>query len=317
MFMKRIPYFLLMICLCAVMTTGCGGPSDASEEEERLRVCASFSTIADFCQKIGGEQIHLTTMIPSGTEAHDWEPSPGDIVRLGEADVLVINGAGLEQWTDTVLSSLNKPELVVVDTSAEIPALLGTHSHDHEGEEDHDDDAKADGIDPHTWLSPVNVKAQLQAICDALVKADPDNAGTYTKNLTHWQAEMDALDQEYQDALGGLAHKDIVVTHQAYGHLCHAYGLTQHGIEGISAESDPDPKRMAEIIQLVQEKRVRAIFYDPAHGDRVARVVADATGTEMKALYPLEGFTAQQQADGEDYVSVMRKNLQALREALS
>ena len=259
----------------------------------------------DFAQKIGGDKVTVTNMVPAGTEPHDWEPSTTDITNLEDADVFIYSGAGMEHWVDSVLGSLTNQDLDVVQASDGITLR--------EGYEDEDGDV---GADPHVWLAPANAKIEMKNITDVLCSADPANAEYYRQNYEQWALECDRLDTEFTEALSALPNKNIVVSHEAFGYLCDAYGLNQVGIEGIEADSEPDPARMAEIEDFVKANNVKVIFSEELVSPKVAQTIADATGAQMQELNPLEGLTDDQIADGQDYFTVMRQNLEELKNAL-
>ena len=211
--------------------------------------------------------------------------------------------------------------------------------HDHADEEDaavsnaaaHEDDAAdhtvvaaPDGhdahehgeYDPHVWLDPMNAKQEMQNICEAFSEADPEHRADYQANYEKWAKQLDELDKTYQTTLENLSERNIVVAHEAYGYLCRRYNLTQVSIEGMSPDSEPDPGRMADIIDFVRANNVRAIFFEELSGSRTAETVAAETGVKLLTLSPLEGLSDRQEETGGDYFSVMEENLQQLTEAL-
>jgi len=181
----------------------------------------------DFANKIGGDRINLVNIMPAGTEPHHWEPSPKDILEIEKADVFIYNGAGMEPWKN-------------------IELLRGGHYHDEENAEEESDGHDDLAYDPHVWLSPKNAKKQMEAIKDAFVKADPENKEYYEKNFEDNVKKLDDLDREYREELAKYTKKDIVVGHQAYGY-----------IEGLNAESEPTPARMAEIVKFIKENDIK------------------------------------------------------------
>ncbi len=310
---------LIALLLAAALFTACGAPDVQSRaEDNKLSVYASFYTMYDFAKKIGGEKADIFVMVPDGTEPHDWEPAASDIAGLEHADVFVYNGAGMEHWAEDILASLNNDALVVVEASKGI-ALREGHGHEDEGEEAHAEEEAGEeehDFDPHVWLDPNNAKLELAAIKDAFIKADAANTSYYEANYEKWAAEFDALDKAFRDTLSGVSHQEIIVAHEAYGYLCAAYGLTQIGIEGLSPDSEPDPKRMAEIIELAREKNVTTIFFEEMLSPDVANAIAEETGANTAVLSPVEGLTDSERGAGDDYLSVMYKNLEALKAAL-
>ena len=307
-----------LVCACTLslsLLTGCGTqPADTATDDGRLRVLTSFYPMYDFACKIGGDCIDVTNMVPSGTEPHDWEPSTNDLKNLEKADVFIYNGADMEPWADDLLVS-RSDTLHVVEASenVELRTTDGEHehAHEHEGAGHHHGD-----FDPHVWLDPENAKIEMEAIRDALCAADPENSTVFQSNYEKYAAELDALDAEFREKLAPLPNRPIVVAHEAFGYLCDAYGLTQVGIEGLSPDSEPDPGRMAEVIDFVREHSISTIFFEELVSPKVAEAIASETGAQAKMLSPLEGLSDEQAAAGADYFSVMHDNLAALMEAL-
>lgn len=273
-----------------------------------LSVCASFYPMYDFASKVAGNRATVTCLVPAGTEPHDWEPSTTDVRTISTCDMLVYNGAGMEHWIGDVSNGLagEKPVLVCASDGIELRELP-------EGKGDEDEA----GTDPHVWLSPVSAKHQLGTIRDALVSLDPAGRQEYDVNYERWAAEFEKLDSEFSDGLSNLSNRTLVVSHEAFGYLCDAYGLTQKPIAGIDAEGEPNAQQMAEIASFVRENNVRTIFTEELVSPKVAEAIASETGATVEELNPLEGLSDEELANGEDYFSVMRKNLAALREALA
>lgn len=308
-----------LVCACTLslsLLTGCGTqPADTAAGDGRLRVLTSFYPMYDFACKIGGDCIDVTNMVPSGTEPHDWEPSTNDLKNLEKADVFIYNGADMEPWADDLLVSRSDTlRMVEASENVELRTTDGEHEHAHEHE---DADHHHGDFDPHVWLDPENAKIEMEAIRDALCAADPENSTVFQSNYEKYAAELDALDAEFREKLAPLPNRTIVVAHEAFGYLCDAYGLTQVGIEGLSPDSEPDPGRMAEVIDFVREHSISTIFFEELVSPKVAEAIASETGAQAKMLSPLEGLSDEQAAAGADYFSVMHDNLAALMEALN
>jgi len=320
--MKKIIAILTLICLSFGLSAACAfsamtqenissDRTDASSESDGLVVYASFYTMKDFASKIGGERIILNSFMPIGADPHGWEPTPALISGLENADVFIYNGAGMEHWVDKVLDTIRNQSLIIVETTAGIHLLEGSCDN-HSSQAHHLHDA-----DPHVWLNPMNAKHQMQVIRDAFVQADPGNSDYYNNNYEKYAAELIKLDEEFHEALSGLQNRHIVVAHEAFGYLCDAYGLIQLGIAGLEANVEPSPSRMARIVDFVRENDISVIFFEASASSRVADAVARETGARTAVLSPIEGLTDAQIAAGDDYFSVMRQNLQVLKEELS
>lgn len=300
--LKRAFQQLGILSLCVFLLAACssGAGNAVQPVEGKQMIFTSIYPLYNFTQEIAGDKAQVVNLVPSGIEPHDWEPSTSDIANLEKADMLIYNGAGMEHWVDQVLASIENKNLVTVEAAGDV-SLLGGETGD---------------MDPHVWLSVKNAKRQAQTIKEALVEADPENAAAYEENYTNFASKLDALDAEYQEGLGELTNRTMIVSHEAFGYLCADYNLTQMGIEGLAGESEPDPARMAEIIRYAKENGVKTIFYEELSSPKAAETIAKEIGGQTAPLNPLEGLTQEQQASGEDYISVMRKNLQTLKQAL-
>lgn len=276
----------------------------------KLEVYTSFYPLYDFALKVGGDKVKITNLVPAGTEPHDWEPATTDILSLEKGDILIYNGAGMEHWIDQVTSSLENKNLVLVEASDGLTLLEG-------GEEGEEQEAgEGSGYDPHVWLSIKNAEKEMENIKNAFVKADPDNADYYEENYKKYAGQFDDLDKKFSSELAAYENKDIIVAHKAFAYLCADYGLNQVAIEGLAADSEPDAKRMAEIIDFAKEKNIKTIFFEELVSPKVAETIASEIGASTDVLNPLEGLTQEEINAGGDYISVMEKNLEALLKAL-
>jgi len=341
--MKKIGSMIAMLAAIGALMTGCGqkttGAIQQEGNEELLQVYTSFYPLYDFAKKVGGDKVNVVNLVPTGVEPHDYEPSARNVASLEEADVFVYNGAGLETWVDKVLATLETEDLLVVEATQNIDLLTGhVHSHeeaDHDHEEahdeadhnheeaheeaDHDHEAHHDhegGTDPHVWTSIRNAKVEMENIKNAFVEADPENKAYYEANYERYAKEFDALDQQFTVTLSQFENRDIIVAHEAFAYLCQDYELNQVGIEGINADSEPNPERMAEIIEFAKTKEIKVIFFEELVSPKVAEAIAKEIGAQTMVLNPIEGLTEEQLDAGEDYLSVMAQNLEALKVAL-
>lgn len=324
---KKIVFLLAGI----ILLSGCskaGEVKNSTEEskgENKLKVYASVYPIYDFTKKIAGDKVDVEMIMPQGTEPHGWEPDSNAIKNLENADMFIYNGAGLESWTDKVLSSLSNKDLKAVEASEGVDLIKSTHTHDHEDEdhdhdhehEDHDHEGHHHGpMDPHVWISPKNAKIEMENIKNALVELDKDNADYYESNYKKYAKMLDELDAKYSESLGSLPNKEIVVSHEAYGYLCKDYSLTQIGVKGVNAETEPDAKKMAEIISYIKENNITTIFTEELIDPKVSNIIASETGCQVKVLSPIEGLSQEQVDNKADYFSIMEENLENLVGAL-
>ena len=334
--MKRFWSKALTVALITTMGlsvfSACGTTEKSESnntEEKKLQVYTSFYPMYDFTSKIAGDKVDVINLVPSGMEPHDWEPSTEDIANLEKADMLIYNGAGMEHWVEDVTKSLSNKDIVLVEASEGLDLMEGHHHHDDEGEETHDHESEEahehegedateheHSLDPHVWTSIKNAKKEMENIKNALVKADAANAEYYEANFKMYSEKFDELDKKYETEIAKLPNKNIVVSHEAFGYLCKEYGLTQVGIEGLSPDSEPNPKRMAEIVEFVKENNVKVIFFEELVSPKVAESIAKETGATTDVLNPIEGLTEEQLKEGNDYISIMEQNLNSIVKAL-
>lgn len=274
---------------------------DSTDTDKPVVYTTTFS-IYDFTKRIAGDRVDVKNLFEGVTDAHHWEPSPADIVNLNEADALFINGAGFEMWLEDMMANLDDG-IEFIDTSEGVDLLASDHDHDH-GE-----------FDPHYWISPEDVKKQAENIYKGLVALDPEGEASFKENYEAVEAELDKLDDEYEEGLREFEGKAIVVPHKAFTYLADEYDLVQIPIEGLLADGDPNPQRMAEIVDLANEQGIQSVFYDPYGSDKTAGQIANEIGAELAPLYTLESISAEDEANGEDYFSLMRKNLESIKES--
>lgn len=299
--MKRIVKIISVVVAMLIGCTACAGngETDAAKDSKKVKVMTSFYTMYDFAEKIGGDKVTITNMVPAGTEPHDWEPSAVDIRKMEDADVFIYNGAGMEHWAEDILKTLDNKKLITVEASKGVNLIKEEKEND-----------------PHVWLDPENAKIEMKNIKDALIQADEKNTEYYTQNYEAYEKKLDELNQEFEETLSQLENKDIIVAHEAFGYLCKAYGLNQVAIEGLMPDSEPDPAKMEEIIQFAKKKKINTIFFEELVSPKVAKTIAKEIGAKTEVLNPLEGLSDEQIESGEDYFSVMRTNLQQIKDAL-
>lgn len=303
--------------LCVLLLAGCVRQKERETktpvDNGKLSVVTSFYPMYDFAKKIAGTNAEITVMVPAGTEVHDWEPSVSDLARLEQADLFIYSGAGMEPWAEDILESLENPKLIAVEASQGVSLMNEEERQEENQEEEHHHHGS---YDPHVWLDPQNAKIEMKNIMEAFISADPENQTYYEENYQNYAEKLDELDRKFEETFAGIENKHIVVAHEAFGYLCRAYGLEQVGIEGLSADSEPVPSRMVEIIEFIRKNNVKCIFFETLSTSKVVDTIAAETGVKTEVLNPFEGVEQEDQEKGMDYFSVMEQNRHVLEEAL-
>ena len=300
--MSRSTRLAIGLLAVALLLSGCGSTSSSTGDGES--VVASFYPLAEAASRVGGDLVSVQNLTPPGVEPHDLELAPDDIEAISNADVIVYLGGGFQPAVEDALAEAE--DAVTVDALNAVATNAAPAS---EAEE-------VLTVDPHVWLDPARYEEIVRAVADALAKADPANESTYAANAQAYFAQIAALDEELRAGLSDCARTTIVTSHEAFGYLAGAYGLTQVGILGLSPEAEPDPRRLAELRDLVERERVTTIFAEELVSPKVAETLANEAGVEVAVLNPIESLTDAQEKAGEDYLSLMRENLDTLRKAL-
>jgi zinc transport system substrate-binding protein len=301
--MMRFSRAALAGALIASLLAACGASGSAAGVD-RVSVVASFYPLAEAASRVGGNLVSVENLTPPGVEPHDLELAPDDIETIATADMIVYLGGGFQPAVEDALAEAE--HAVAVDALAAVATNAPPASEADEGLT----------VDPHVWLDPARFEEIVRAVADALAKADPANEATYSANADAYIAEIAALDEESRTGLSDCERTTIVTSHEAFGYLADAYGLTQVGILGLSPEAEPDPRRLAELRDLVEREGVTTIFAEELVSPKVAETLASEAGVRVAVLNPIESLTDAQEKAGEDYLSLMRENLDTLRKAL-
>lgn len=299
--------FVSIALLAASVLVGaaCGSSSDVQDDED-LVVVASFYPLAEAAQRVGGDLVAVENLTPPGVEPHDLELAPDDLEAIVTADVVLYIGGGFQP---AIEEGVADAEGIVLDALD----VAGSLRSPPPGEQE---DGEALPADPHVWLDPDRYRGIVEAVGETLARAQPSRAATFRSGAEAFGSELSALDRELADGLATCRSRTIVVNHAAFGYLAEAYDLEQLSISGISPEAEVDPQRLAELSSLVEREGVTTIFTEELASPEVAETLAREAGVETAVLNPLEGLTPEQLDAGEDYRSVMRENLNALRSGL-
>ena len=315
--MKRILAVITLI-FTIVLLAGCQNQEKASQSEnQKVQVMATFYPMYAFSKAVVGETGEVKLMIPAGTEPHDYEPSARDIAKLNEAGLVVYNSSHFETWMADVKQNIDAKHTQLVEASTGIQLLSGEEEHEHHDDEADEHNHDHGDVNPHAWLDPVLAQKEVSNIQKALSKRYPKYQATFEKNAQAYIKKLQALDQQYREAAQKATNKTFVVQHDAFVYLAKRYGLEQVAVTGLSPEEEPTPSRLAELKKYIQKEQIHTIYFEENASAKVAKTLAKETGVRLLVLNPLESLTKDQLADGEDYLSVMQANLQALQQTLN
>ena len=314
---------------------------NSDQAVESPTIYSSFYPIYNLTKQIAGDKFDVKSFTNLKTESHGWEPSAKDIAELSDSQVMFINGAGMEEWEDSLEDS---SDIELVNTTENVELIKGSHDHEHEDEdhdhehededhdheheeeneemnEDHDheneeENEQADDhehedqeeehhhhgeFDPHTWLSPKNGIAQAKVIADKLSEIDPANKDYYMDNYKEIEDELNAMIDEYTDKFASVDNKNFLVSHQAFGYLARDFGLTQNALTRLTSTEDADAKTLKDAVDKANELGINTIFYEMGGSDKSAKTIADEIGAKTVPLNTLEYATDEELNDDTTY----------------
>jgi len=297
---------MLRITLAAVAATltltlaACGGSTSTSGEADGPTVVVTTTQVGDFTRSVAGDRATVVQILDPNTDAHDFEPSSDDAKAVASADLVIVNGIGLDGWMTDLHRSSGSNATIVVATEGIMPRA--------------GDDGSPDG-DPHVWMDPRHARTMVNRIADALAEADPDDADAYRAAAAEYEGRIAALDTELEKLVSSVPadRRRIVTDHDAFGYLTEHYRIRSIGtiIPSISTGAEPNAKDMTALAQTVRREGVRVIFPEAALDPALARSLAtDAGATVGPELYA----DSLGPADGPagTYLDMMRHNVSAM-----
>lgn len=302
--LKKIVLFIGMLSMLLTLS-GCKSISNnntTANDNGKLNVVVSFNAMKEFVSAIGKDKVNITTMIPNGTEPHEFDPKIKDFETLSSAKVFVYNGLGMEKWADKAVQSVGNKDLIAVDASKGADAIKNSDP----------SSVKQNGeYDPHLWLSLKGAELESNNIKDALVKADPKNKDYYEKNYTDFKNELESLYNDYKSKLDPLPNKSFVTGHAAFAYLCRDFHLKQNSVEDVFAEGEPSSQQMEKLINYCKENNIKTIFVEDMVSPKVSNTLAKEVGAKAEKIY-----TVESKEDNKDYIQSMRANLDEIYNSL-
>ncbi|MGY4476940.1 metal ABC transporter substrate-binding protein [Bradyrhizobium sp. USDA 3364] len=275
---------------------------------KKLDVVATFSILGDLVKNIGGDRVYVNTLVGPNGNTHVYTPSPADAKKLADADVIVVNGLGLEGWLDRLINASGTKAAIIVATTRIKPK-------ERAGKADDDGHGSAD---PHAWQSVANAKTYVENIRDGLVAADPAGKPAYEENARQYLARLDQLDRDVRSTISNIpADKRLIVTdHRAFGYFEREYGIKFASPQGLSTEAEPSAKGMASIITAIKQSKAPAVFLENVTDPRLMQQIATETGARIGGTLYSDALT-DQKGDAPTYIDLVRHNLRQLSSALS
>lgn len=309
--MKRFVSTLGMMCLLSA----CAQSEQSVSNEKSIRIAASFYPLAYIAERVAGNGAVVTQVIPSGVEPHDYEPTAQEMTAVYDANILVMNGQGLDPWADRSREQLTKNGIVIISATEGMDILPAMHDEEEHAEEEGDHHEEG-AYDPHVWLDPVQMKSVVVQVRDALIAVDGGKSAVFQKNADSLIADLDALDAQFKSNLKACKQTKAIVSHNAFRYMARRYNFETLALAGISPDEEPSPQKMAEIIETAKREKLKVVFFETLVSPKLAESVAQGAGAKALVLNPIEGLTAAEMKDGKTYLTVMQENADNLAIAL-
>ncbi len=308
----KVIYLLMIISLSVVI--GCGSIED-KHKKNSLKIVASTSMVGDVVRNVIGDTANLSVLLPPGIDPHGFEAVPSDAALIADADVIFLNGLGLEDNFKPLLSNVND-NAVVLSLSDGLPGIL-LPENETESHHDHDH-GHVHQVDPHSWMDPKVVARWVARIEKAMIKSIPGEKSVYLENGSDYITKLDSLDKWITEQVEKIPEKDriIVADHNVFGWFAKRYGFKVAGaiIPGYSTLAEPSAKELAEIVDTISELSVKAVFVGKTVNPTIAERVADDTGTKLVPVYT--GSLGEPGSLAENYIDYMKYNVRAICDAL-
>ena len=293
--LRRLAFAALVLLLAPV-------PAVA---QQKLKVVATFSILADFVKNVGGDRVVVSALVGPNSDAHVYQPSPGDAKMLADAKVVIANGLGFEGWINRLVKASGTKAPMIVATKGIKPRKAA------------DDHGHGDA-DPHAWQSVANARIYVANIRDALSLADPAGKDSYAANAAAYLGKLDALETEVKAAIEKIPsdRRRIITTHDAFGYFAAAYGVAFIAPQGVSTEAEVSAKDVARIITQIRKQKIPAVFLENVTDERLLKRIGAESGARIGGTLYSDALT---DANGRaaTYLDMMRHNVKQLAAALA
>lgn len=348
--MKKLITVLLTFILMAETLCGCQSETKKEKEKtsDKIQIVATLFPQYDFAREIAGDKADIMLLLPPGMESHSFEPTPGDIITIQEADVFLYTGDEMEPWVASIAADA-PDSLLVADLSSGITLCMEEHDHDEDGEtddhdhntevdiDDHDHDTEVDiddhehgateasthsghshSYDPHIWTSPVLAMQMVENVAEALIAVDPDNETYYRKNADQYLEKLHALDDHIRQIVAN-GQQDTIYVGSRFSLY---YFMKEYGLHYVAAydsceeEAEPSIKRVVSMIEDMRDSSVHVVYYQELIEPYIAETIGEATEAEPLLFHTCHNLSKEELESGATYLSLMEQNAINLEKGL-
>ncbi len=303
---KKIVMLMSIVALVACQPTSQAAQSGGGQTA--LKVVAAETFLADIAQNVAGDRVKIDVLMPLGVDPHSYEPTPADVAKIADSNMLIVNGAGFEEFLTKLLENAGGQRTIIEAATGLTQRKLreGEHAEEHEG-------------DPHFWLDPNNVIKYVENIRDGLSQADPAGAATYQANAEAYIVKLQELDRWIANRVQEVppANRLLVTNHESFGYFADRYGFRIIGtvMPGVSTGSAPSAQQLAQLIDHIKQTGAKAIFLETGTNPQLAQQAAREAGIKMVTGLYSHSITEAGGA-APTYLDMMKFNTDAIVTAL-
>lgn len=315
--MKKLSIFAMMILMMMTLI-GCS-PTETSTlvTEDKIVIYTTVYPLEFISKEIGGEYVEVDSIYPNGVDEHSFEPTQKDMVNVANADYFFYIGYGLEGFVPSMMEALKDEdvEFVAIGEMLELEPLEYHEEEEHE----YDGHGHADegGVNPHVWLDPIYCDEMARFVTEILSEMLPEAADYFEDNYEELHNEFMALNKAFIEVTSNAKHDEFVVSHAAFSYWETRYGIHQESIQGVSTSSEPTQKELVAMIEEINAEGINYVLLEQNVADNFVKIIESETGVEVLPIHNLSVLTDEDVESGEDYFSLMYKNLESLDKALN
>lgn len=321
--MKRFRIIISLLCITmSVLLTGCRIVKQ--QDNSKINIVTTVFASFDFARQVAGDNANITLLIKPGSESHSYEPTPKDIIAIEECDIFIYTGGENDTWLDYILNTVDNDDIKIIKMldlveKYEEEHVEGMEGHHHSHEHDHSHEEGAEEWDEHVWTDPLNAIKISEKIKDVLCETDVNNKERYEENFRQYSDELMRLDSEFESIVEKSERHELVFGDRfPLRYFVEAYGLDYYAaFPGCAAESEPSAKTVAFLIDKVKEDKIPIVFKIELSNGNIANAIANDAGVKVMTFYTCHNVSRSDFDKGETYISLMRRNLDTLREALN
>ena len=297
----------IILAVLSAITVFCSCTANPQKNSNKLSIVTTIYPYYEFAREIAGDKAEVYQLISPGTEVHEFEPTPKDILRINEADIFIYNGGESDEWVENVLKSINSD--VKVMCMFDYADLLYEEDIEHN---------KGDEYDEHIWTSLENDKKFVNAISEEIIKLDSANEDLYKQNTDSYINKLNSLDKSFKDTVENSARNTIVVADRfPILYFVKEYGINfESAFPGCTSGTQPSIKTVTKLIDYVRKNDLPVVFHIDNSSDSLARIICEDSDAEIKTFYSMHNITREQSESNTTFISLLELNLKSLKEAL-